>query len=54
MSEKVRKSDAEWRAQLAPEQYEAVLRALGEKLPAGGEQESEQRPHVRRAVGRRR
>jgi len=48
-SEKVRKSDAEWRAELAPETYE-VARRGGTERPFSGRYCNEKRPGVYRCA----
>ena len=50
MASKVTKSDAEWRDQLAPEQY-AVLREKGTERPFTGEYVNERTPGVYRCAG---
>lgn len=49
MGEKIRKSDAEWRAQLTPEQYE-VTRGKGTERPLTGEYWNCKDPGVYRCV----
>ena len=49
MTEKVRKSDAEWRAQLTPEQYQ-VTRRKGTEPPFTGEHADTETPGVYHCV----
>ena len=49
MTEKLRKSDEEWRRELTPEQYE-VLRGKGTERPWTGELNGEKRPGVFRCA----
>jgi peptide-methionine (R)-S-oxide reductase len=50
MAEEIEKSDAEWRGQLTPEQYQ-VLRQRGTERPFTGSCWNEKRPGVYRCAG---
>jgi peptide-methionine (R)-S-oxide reductase len=50
MSEKVHKSDEEWRAELGPERYE-VLRRKGTERPFSGELNANKQPGSYRCAG---
>jgi peptide-methionine (R)-S-oxide reductase len=49
-TEKIRKSEEEWRAQLTPEQYEVTRRA-GTERPFTGEHWDNKRPGMYRCIG---